>query len=174
MAYRNKTFVSFASEDIRYYRLMCAWQKNKRIDFRFLDAHDINIARDNSLPATINRRLRERLTNTKQVVMLVGDATRSKAARKSSFLYYEVQTILRLNIPIVFAHLNKSRESQIHRVPAALEERYSMAVPFNPLIIKYALDDFPPKYYANLRVKGRTQKSRVWHYKNSVYQKLGL
>ena len=29
MAYRIKTFVSFASEDIRYYRPMCAWRERE-------------------------------------------------------------------------------------------------------------------------------------------------
>ena len=61
MAYRNKTFVSFASEDIAYYRLMTAWRENQHIDFSFHDAHDLNDALDTSQPETIRRRLRERL-----------------------------------------------------------------------------------------------------------------
>ena len=36
MAYRNKTYVAFASEDIRSYRLMEAWRENANIDFDFL------------------------------------------------------------------------------------------------------------------------------------------
>lgn len=174
MAYRNKTFVSFASEDLHYYRLMCAWRKNKNIDFDFLDAHDINTARDTSSSETINRRLGERLSSTKQVVMLIGDETRTKAAKQTSFLHHEVQTILSLDIPVVFAHLNKSRASQSHRVPAALTERYSIAVGFGPIIVKHALDDFPPDYHANLRSTGSSRKSGVWHYKDHVYKRLGL
>ena len=61
MPYRNKTFVSFASEDIQSYRLMRAWRANEHIDFDFYDAHDLNIALDTSQPETIRRRLRERL-----------------------------------------------------------------------------------------------------------------
>lgn len=61
MAYRNKTFVSFASEDIRSYRLMEAWRSNRNIEFDFHDAHDLNTARDTSDAETIRRRLRERL-----------------------------------------------------------------------------------------------------------------
>ena len=33
MSYRNKTYVAFASEDIRLYRLMEAWRENDKIDF---------------------------------------------------------------------------------------------------------------------------------------------
>ena len=35
MAYRNKTYVAFASEDILLYRLMEAWRDNDNIDFDF-------------------------------------------------------------------------------------------------------------------------------------------
>jgi hypothetical protein len=63
MAYRNKTFVSFDSEDIHAYRLMQAWKANDNIDFDFHDAHDLNTARDTSEPETIERRLSERLSS---------------------------------------------------------------------------------------------------------------
>ncbi|MEM6912168.1 MAG: TIR domain-containing protein [Verrucomicrobiota bacterium] len=94
MAYRNKTFVSFASEDIKSYRLMTAWKANKKIDFNFYDAHDLNTARDPGHPDTIKRRLRERLANAKQIVLLVSAITRAKAARTSSFIRYEVDVKL--------------------------------------------------------------------------------
>ena len=87
IAYRNKTYVAFASEDIHCYRLMEAWRDNDNIDFNFFDAHDINTALDTSQPETIRRRLRERLANTKQTIVLVSETTKPKAARSSSFLY---------------------------------------------------------------------------------------
>src|ERR1700727_1109053 len=120
MAYRNKTFVSFASDDIHFYRLMQAWRSNQQIAFNFHDAHDLNIARDTSTPQTIRRRLRERLANTKQVVLLVGDTTRSVASRPHRFLYYEVEVIKALDLPIVFANLNRSRTTQKSRLPQVL------------------------------------------------------
>ena len=63
MSYRNKTYVAFASENIRYYRLMEAWRENDKIDFNFYDAHDLYISLDTSKPETIKRNLRERLKN---------------------------------------------------------------------------------------------------------------
>lgn len=113
MPYRNKTFVSFASEDIHWYRLMQAWRSNAKIDFNFHDAHDLNTARDTSDPSTIRKRLRERLANSKQVVLLVGDHTKLVASKRDRFLYYEVETIKRLELPIVFANLNGSRQSSL-------------------------------------------------------------
>jgi hypothetical protein len=169
LAYRNKTFVSFASENIGSYRLMEAWRENKHIAFDFHDAHDLNIALDTSQPDTIRRRLRERLANTKQVVLLVGDETRAIAARPARFLHYEVEVIKRLGLPVVFANLNGSRLVQRSRLPAALAAQYTISVSFQPAIIKYALDNFVDAY-----PKLKATSSGPHQYRQSVYQSLGL
>jgi hypothetical protein len=169
MAYRNKTFVSFASEDIHCYRLMRAWRQNEKIDFDFHDAHDLNTALDTSQPDTIRRRLRERLANTKQVVLLVGDDTRAIAARSARFLYYEVEVIDRLGLPVVFANLNGSRHAQDNRLPTLLSTKYTISVSFQPAIIKYALDEFVEGYPL-----ARRTKTTPHYYKSSVYAQLGL
>jgi hypothetical protein len=174
MAYRNKTFVSFASEDLHYYRLMCAWRANERIEFDFLDAHDINTARDTSSPDTIRRRLSERLANTKQVVMLIGDATRAKAARSTSFLNHEVSVIQSLAIPVIFANLNKVRQAELSRIPAALISRYTMSVAFGPKPIRFALDDFPDVYHSNQSAPSELRKNNPHYYWDSVYSENGL
>ncbi|MGH3429070.1 MAG: TIR domain-containing protein [Mycobacteriales bacterium] len=172
MAYRNKTFVSFASDDIKSYYLMCAWRENKHIEFDFHDAHDLNVALDTSQPDTIRRRLRERLANTKQVVLLVGDDTRAIAARPSRFLHYEVEIIDKLQLPVIFANLNQSRVSNRNRLPTRLLIPYTISVSFGPNIIKYALDEFPEAFRANL--KATPPKSGPYYYKPHVYEKLGL
>lgn len=149
MPYRNKTFVSFASEDIRFYRLMQAWRRNQNIEFDFHDAHDLNTARDTSRPDTIRTRLRERLANTKQVVLLVGDGTRAVASRPTRFLYYEVEIIRQLDLPVIFANLDGSRKVQKSRLPTALADKYTMSVSFGPATIGFALDDFAATYSTN-------------------------
>ena len=175
MAYRNKTFVSFASEDLSSYRLMTAWKANKNIDFNFYDAHDLNTARDTSHPDTIKRRLRERLGNAKQIVLLVGDITRTKAARTNSFIRYEVDVIKDLDIPIIFANLNQSRESESSRVPSALgSPLYTISTSFQPAIIKYALDNFPAAYAKNKSATGTSKKVGPYYYNDSVYTSLGI
>lgn len=173
MAYRNKTYVAFASEDINSYYLMKAWRENENIEFDFLDAHDINIAEDTSKPETIRRRLRERLANTKQSVVLISDTTKSKAADSDSFLYYEIEVIATLGLPVVFANLDKSRTVLTAKLPSALASPYyTMSVSFQPQIIKYALDDYVVKFNENPQLA----KPRVgpYYYKASVYEELGL
>jgi len=174
MAYRNKTFVSFASEDIRYYRIMCAWKANDKIDFHFHDAHGLNIARDSSQAETINRRLRERLVNTKQVVMLIGDMTRKKAADPNTFVYYEAQTILKLGLPVIFANLNGSRNVEKDRIPNILLESYTLSVSFGAKIIKYTLDNFPTMFNENKGLPEAKRKKGPDYYPKSVYDSLGL
>jgi hypothetical protein len=169
MAYRNKTFVSFASEDLTSYRLMTAWRANQKIAFDFFDAHDINIALDSSQPETIRRRLRERLANTKQVVLLVGSKTRSVASSPGRFLYYEIETIRKLEFPVIIANLNGSRVVEEPLMPTALVADYTLSVSFQPTIIKYALDNWVEAF-----PQERATKTGPHQYNASLYHQLGL
>ena len=169
MSYRNKTYVAFASEDIHNYRLMTAWQANENIDFDFVNAHDIYAARDSSTPETIKRRLRERLNNTKQVVLLGSSAARRKGGDGSSFLAYEVGAIISLGLPVVVANLGGSRRGVSGNIPAPFADKdyFTMSVSFGPTIIKYALDHYVPDFASS-------DKTGSYHYKESVYESLGL
>ncbi len=76
MPHRNKLYVAFDGDnDMNYYRTLQMWGANKKIDFNFLNAHDLNTARDTSLTESIKARLRERMINSKAVLLLVGDGT---------------------------------------------------------------------------------------------------
>ncbi|EHR6926458.1 TIR domain-containing protein [Vibrio parahaemolyticus] len=175
MAYRNKTFISFASEDIKSYRLMQAWKENENIDFNFFDAHDLNTALDTSTPETIKRRLRERLANAKQVILLVGDETKKKAAKSTSFISYEVDVISGLDIPVIIVNLNQSRVSENNRIPTKLTgDIYTISTSFQPKIIKYALDNFPEQYEKNKKDSSEKRKKGPYYYKDFVYENLGL
>ncbi|MEX0946898.1 MAG: TIR domain-containing protein [Acidimicrobiia bacterium] len=169
MSYRNKTYVAFASEDIHNYRLMTAWRANENIEFEFVNAHDIYAARDSSTPETIKRRLRERLNNTKQVVLLGSSAARRKGGDGSSFLAYEVGAIISLGLPVVVANLEGSRQGVSGNIPApfADEDYFTMSVSFGPTIIKYALDHYVSDF-------ATSDKTGSYHYKESVYESLGL
>jgi hypothetical protein len=148
---------------------MRAWRANAHIDFKFHDAHDLNTALDTSQPETIRRRLRERLTGTKQVVLLVGDRTRGVAARRSRFLYYEVETIRRLGLPVVVANLNGHRRAEPNRLPRILLPGYTISVSFQPRVIAYALDDWVGRY-----PRGVLRKSGPHQYSARIYDRLGL
>lgn len=169
MSYRNKTYVAFASEDINFYRLMEAWRENKNIDFNFYDAHDLYPARDTSLDETIKRRLRQRMQNAKQVVLLGSPVAKKKGGDGASFLAYELKVAIESSLPIVIAHLDGSRGGNRANYPKPLSdaECYTMSVSFQPKIIQYALDNYAARYAAS-----ETTGSRI--YKSSVYTELGL
>ncbi len=169
MSYRNKTYVAFASEDIRSYRLMTAWCENDKIDFDFHDAHDINEALDTSQPETIRRRLRERLANTKQVIVLGSAQCKTKAGKSSSFLYYEIETIAKLNLPVVIANLDGDRTVDKNFIPQRfLDDDYlTLSVSFQVKIIQYALDDWVPAW-------AKSTATGPHQYKASVYKDLGM
>jgi hypothetical protein len=169
VSYRNKTYVAFASEDIHCYRLMEAWRDNDNIDFNFHDAHDLVTALDTSLPETIRRRLRERLNNTKQVVFLGSKKGKSKSGDGKSFLFYEIETIAKLNLPVVIANLDGGRTINEAVIPQRFldEDYYTESVSFQPAIIKYALDTYAPAF-------AKSDKAGPHYYKSSVYEQLGI
>lgn len=169
MSYRNKTYVAFASEDINNYRLMTAWRKNTNIEFDFYNAHELKQARDTSLPETIRRSLRERLANTKQVVVLGSAKAKSKAGDGKSFLFYEVETIVRLNLPVVVTNLDGDTNIDRNFIPQRFldEDYYTISVSFRPKIIQFALDNYV-KAFTNSNWSG------PHYYEPAVYKRLGM
>jgi hypothetical protein len=169
VSYRNKTYVAFASEDIKYYWMMKAWRDNENIDFDFYNAHDLYVANDSSLPESIKAQLRERIKNAKQVVLLGSAAGRRKGGNGKSFLAYEVGAILRLNLPVVIANLDDDERVDTAFIPQPLldADHYTMSVSFRAAIIKYALDDYASDF-------SKSTRSGQYHYAAETYQRLGL
>lgn len=169
MSYRNKTYVAFASEDIRSYRLMEAWRENQHIDFNFYNAHDLYVSRDTSKPETIKANLRERMKNAKQFVLLLSKDARKKGGDGSSFLAYEVQTMLSLALPVVVANLDGGRTIDRTLIPKPLldADYYTLSVSFQAKIIQHALDQYVPAFAGSA-------KSGPHYYQASVYEQLGL
>lgn len=169
MSYRNKTYVAFASEDISSYRLMEAWRENKNIDFDFFDAHDLYISRDTSQPETIKRNLRERLKNAKQIVLLGSADAKKKGSDGTSFLAHEVKVMTEFNLPIVVANLDGDRTIDRNFIPTPLlnADYYTLSVSFQAAIIKYALDNYAPKFASS-------DATGPHYYKEHIYSELGL
>jgi hypothetical protein len=166
--YRNKLYVAFdGDEDMRWYRLLQAWRDNENIDFGFYDAHDLNIARDSSLTESIKAQLRERMHNSKAVLLLVGE--RTKYIR--GYIPWEIGLARHLDLPIIVANLNKKRGYDVERCPSAVTEQAinTVHISFEAKIIKHAVDNFPDQY----RSMTSAPSSKL-EYPASVYQQLGL
>ena len=166
MAYRNKTYIAFDGDnDMHYYRLMTAWAANERFEMNFVNAHDLNKARDTSEEESIKRQLRERFANSKLFVLLIGANTRLL----TKFVKWEIETAIRLDLPIVAVNLNGNREKDA-LCPSALAGQLAVFVPFNDKIVGYAMDNWPASH-ANYRKHGKLSDYR---YVDSVYANLGI
>ena len=59
---RTKTYIAFDGDaDLMSYRTIQGWSADKNNPFTLNDAHDVNEARDNSMPESIINQLRERM-----------------------------------------------------------------------------------------------------------------
>jgi hypothetical protein len=168
MAYRNKLYVAFdGDEDMAYYNLLKAWRDNENIDFNFYDAHDINIARDSSLTESIKVQLRERMQNSKAILLLVGQKTKNIRG----YIPWEIGYARYLKLPIVVANLNDKRRYDSNLCPAAIENgKGAVHISFEAKIIKHALNDYPAFHNKD---QAKVLEG-VWHYPDSVYNDLGL
>lgn len=86
MAYRNGTYVAFHAEgtniptdsDIKYFNLLKAWTAKSDDDFTMINSHEKNSAvRDSSKKETLRGRLAERLKNSKQLLLIIGETTKN-------------------------------------------------------------------------------------------------
>ena len=167
MPYRNKTYVCFDGDsDIRYYWLMKAWKQNDGFSFNFFDAHDLNTARDTSLTDSIRKQLRQRLINSKIMVVLIGEKTRYLYR----FVRWEMEQALDLGIPIIGVNLNGIRRQDSVRCPPIIRDELAVYVSFNAAILQHALNNWPEIHYAYKR----QGKSGAYYFKQEVYNKLNL
>ena len=167
MAYRNKTYVCFDGDsDIHYYHLMKAWRQNDGMSFNFFDAHDLNTTRDTSLTDSIRRQLRERLQNSKVMVVLIGEKTRYLYR----FVRWEMEQALSLGIPIIGVNLNGRRSRDSDRCPPIIRNELVVYVSFNAAIAQHALEHWGEEHYS-LRQQGKTGPR---YYPGDLYERLGL
>jgi hypothetical protein len=99
MSLSDRTYVIFdGDKDLWAYGYMKGWKENERVDFDFVDAHDLEplTARAEN-EGYIKQRLRERLRKSKQVIVLVGESTKDLY----KFVRWEIQLALELASPII-------------------------------------------------------------------------
>lgn len=158
MAYRNGTYIAFHAEgktdptasDIKYYRMLKAWHEHDDIEFKFVNSHDkVNAVRDTSTAQTIRRSLRERLSNSKNMILIIGETTR----KDTDFVPYEIKyAVDTCGIPIICVYTGYASilNPASHRAewPPALTERidaktvHAIHIPFKQRVIDAAIRQF--------------------------------
>lgn len=111
MAYRNWTYIAFHANwtnipihsDIKYYNLIKAWTEKTDDDFSIINSHEKTSAvRDTSSKETLARRLRERLNNSKNMVLIIGETTKYDTDWVPFEIEYAAKTC---RIPIIVSYV---------------------------------------------------------------------
>jgi hypothetical protein len=113
--------------DIKYYNLLKAWHANEALQFSFIDSHqETGAIRDSSLRATVERSLKERLRNSRKMVLIIGKTTREDTDWVPLEIRYAVDSC---QIPIIAAYPGYQFINKLDLLaelwPAALRRRVS-------------------------------------------------
>jgi len=181
MAYRNGTYVAFHAEgsdnptetDIKYYRLLMAWNVRDENDFAFVDSHDKEVAsRNPTKKNTLRKALVARLRNSKNMILIVGDTTWQDTDWVPFEIEYAVDTC---GIPIIAAYTgykNITAPDQLrHLWPASLEARIDsptvgvIHIPFKQDPLAAAVGQYGPDNHP---------KGPLTYYTRETYASWGL
>jgi hypothetical protein len=131
MAYRNGTYVAFhangtnipGKSDIDFYNLMKAWTAKTDDEFTMNNSHDKAAAvRDSSKNITLKASLLERLRNSKNMVLIIGETT----LLDDDWVPFEIEKAVETyKIPIIVAYTNYATPI---RNPAALRAHWPNAL----------------------------------------------
>jgi hypothetical protein len=181
MAYRNGTYIAFhaggttdpTASDIKYYRLMKAWHVNDDIEFSFINSHDKTYSvRDSSKKETLMRSLRQRLANSKNMVLIVGPTTKTDL----DWVPFEiVEALDRYSLPIIAVYPGCSAvldPAGLSRLwPAALATRINSNtarvhhIPFKQTVVDAAIRQFH---------LGNLPAGPLSYYNKTAYKSLGV
>lgn len=179
--YRNGTYIAFhangtsepTESDIKYYNLLKAWHVRDDNDFFFVNSHDKTAAvRDSSKAETLRGRLRERLNNSKNMLLIIGATT----WLDSDWVPFEIRyAIDECELPIIAAYpgygaiLNPTALRPLW--PVALETRIDskaarvIHIPFRQDPITNAVRSFHI---------GNPPSGALTHYTSEVYERWGI
>lgn len=152
-----RTFVGFSSTDVHYYRLMKAWKENGKIDFNFTDCQ-LHGAIDSENEPYIKRLCRERINMAGTFIQLIGKDTRSK----HKYVRWEAEVAIEKGCRIIGVNLDGARHMVTETCPPIIRDIGAIFVPFSPIIVKYALENYQMK-----------NDGKNYRYTDEVYGSLG-
>ena len=160
---RTRNYIAFDGDsDLMSYRTIQSWVTDNESGFSLNNAHDINTARDDSLPDSIINQLRERLDRSKNLLLLIGEKTKGN---RKGILKYEINYALRNKLPIILVFIGFSssdsntenlwKEKLFPKIPTYLTEatdKYCLVCPFTKdvlakAVISYSNNSLPNAGY---------------------------
>jgi len=159
MADLARTFVSFSSSDITYYRTMMMWKANENIEFNFAD-FQLDEAINSQNPSYIKGVLRNRIRRVDTFVLLIGNDT----WQKTVFVKAEVEIAIEKGCRLIGANLNDWRFKDAF-CPLFFGDKGAMFVPFSSRILAEAL-----RWNKGVPARGTTDD---WYFHDHIYTRLG-
>lgn len=158
MAYRNGTYIAFhaggtsdpTASDIKYYRMLKAWHEHDNIDFQFVNSHEkVASVRDSSTKETLRRSLKERLRNSRNMVLIIGPTTKFD----TDWVPFEIEyAVDECGLPIIAAYTGYEKimaPAELSGLwPAAFAKRIANStvraihIPFKQVAIDDAIGQF--------------------------------
>jgi hypothetical protein len=157
---------------MKYYNTLRMWNVRKDDDFRFVNSHEKRNVRDWSSRETLRRALRERINNSKHLLLIIGETTKFD----TDWVPFEIEhAVDNCKIPIIAAYTGYNtivRPRFLRDVwPEALKKRIDdgsarvIHVAFKKEPIRAAIERFD---HANL------PDGSLVHYTEQAYIKWGL
>jgi hypothetical protein len=182
MAYRNGTYIAFHADgsdvpvdsDIKYYNLMKAWTAKQDDDFSMIDSHEKTAAvRDKSKRSTLETRLKERLRNSKHMVLIIGNTTKNDKDWVPMEISYAVDTC---DIPIIAAYTGyeyiRDPRNLANKWPPALKQRIEngtasvIHIPFKKVPLADAISQFNHNH--------KPKNGGLGYYSTEAYKNFGI
>lgn len=155
-----RTFVSFSSTDLKYYRTMMMWNANEGIDLNFED-YQLDDPVNSTNPYYINSVLRRKIRRVDTFILLIGDDT----WQKTIFVKSEVEVAIEKGCRLIGMNLNNGR-SKDWLCPDFFAEKGALFVPFSSRIAAEALKPWR-------RDPLQPGQTNDWYFYDHVYTALG-
>lgn len=160
--YRNGVYVAFdgngevdpTKSDFKYLALLRAWNENEDIDFNFSDSHKKTYqVRNDSEKKTLENRLMERMSNSKNMLLILSDDTNYDRG----FLNFEIEKAVETyNLPLIICYIGYKSilhvSSHRNKWPKKLREYIDngeakcVHIPFNKDVIFYSINRYGVNY----------------------------
>ena len=167
MSYKGKIYVAYdANNDHKYFEELSTWVQTDESKFDLFNGYDILKKIDKVNDDILKEELRSRMAEADVCLLVVGDKTKSyrKVTR------WQVETAINKNMPIIVINPNGIRTVDFDKVPTAIKKCLSLHIAYQPLILEFALKNWPLSHSGYLE----KEKKHTIRYANSVYEALGL
>lgn len=141
----SAAYVVFDGDNDKWaYAYMNGWSINRNIDFTYQNAHDLDTmtgrAQDEQY---VKSKLRERMTQSSAVVVLVGEKTKNLY----KYVRWELELALELGLPIIAANLNETNRQDNNRCPAIIRDKGCVVhIPYKLSALKHAMANWPSEF----------------------------